>query len=198
MGVRYYDSALGRFISRDPLGYLGSPINLYTYCADNPVKYTDPSGEFVWIPIIGTFIIGSLIVGAFSGCGHTGEVVVPAVDTGGGGSVLGSAEALAKSHMLAKVEAARMCGSIIGVYTVSASARTQAAAAEYHRLQNELDDEINRKSVQDGKVALKAISHRPRKRPKATPPATEEPWKIETRRPTRPPGGHARPYKPGW
>ena len=32
---------------------------------------------------------------------------MPAVDTGGGGSVLGSAEALARSNMLANVEAAR-------------------------------------------------------------------------------------------
>ena len=58
MGARYYNSALGRFISRDPLGYLGSPINLYTYCADNPVKYTDPSGECpLLIPIIIIIII---------------------------------------------------------------------------------------------------------------------------------------------
>ena len=44
MGARYYDSAIGRFISRDPPGYLGSPINLYAYCGDNPLNYTDPTG----------------------------------------------------------------------------------------------------------------------------------------------------------
>ena len=44
MGARWYDSALGRFISRDPTGYAGSPLNLYEYCGDNPLGNTDPSG----------------------------------------------------------------------------------------------------------------------------------------------------------
>ena len=44
MGARWYDSALGRFISRDPSGSAGSPLNLYTYCNDNPLNSTDPSG----------------------------------------------------------------------------------------------------------------------------------------------------------
>ena len=44
MGARYYDPALGRFISRDPTGYAGSGINLYAYCGDNPLVYTDPTG----------------------------------------------------------------------------------------------------------------------------------------------------------
>ena len=44
MGDRYYNPALGRFISRDPTGYAGSGINLYAYCGDNPLVYTDPTG----------------------------------------------------------------------------------------------------------------------------------------------------------
>ena len=44
MRARYYNPALNRFISRDPLGYAGSPINLYKYCDDDPLDATDPSG----------------------------------------------------------------------------------------------------------------------------------------------------------
>ena len=42
---RYYDPLLGRFLSRDPLGYdaLGS-LNLYEYPGGNPITYTDPMG----------------------------------------------------------------------------------------------------------------------------------------------------------
>ena len=40
---RYYDSATGRFLTRDPLGYAGG-LNLYAYCANNPVNSADPSG----------------------------------------------------------------------------------------------------------------------------------------------------------
>ena len=40
---RYYDSSVGRFLTRDPAGYAGG-LNLYAYCANNPVSSVDPSG----------------------------------------------------------------------------------------------------------------------------------------------------------
>ncbi len=46
-GVRYYDPAIGRFISRDPVaGEKESPqtLNRYTYCLNNPLTYIDPTG----------------------------------------------------------------------------------------------------------------------------------------------------------
>lgn len=41
MGYRYYDSEAGRFISQDPLGFLGGDVDLYTYVADNPATLAD-------------------------------------------------------------------------------------------------------------------------------------------------------------
>jgi RHS repeat-associated protein len=43
LGHRYYDSAYGRFLNRDPIGYKGG-INLYGYAGNNPVNESDPSG----------------------------------------------------------------------------------------------------------------------------------------------------------
>ena len=40
---RYYDSSVGRFLTRDPIGYAGG-LNLYAYCANNPVSSADPTG----------------------------------------------------------------------------------------------------------------------------------------------------------
>ncbi|MHB8066091.1 MAG: polymorphic toxin type 47 domain-containing protein, partial [Ruminiclostridium sp.] len=45
---RYYDPNIGRFISED--SYWGEDenplsLNLYTYCANDPIRYTDPSGH---------------------------------------------------------------------------------------------------------------------------------------------------------
>ena len=52
MQARYYDPILGRFYGNDPVGYVDkSPVHSfgrYTYVNNNPYKYTDPNGEFVW------------------------------------------------------------------------------------------------------------------------------------------------------
>jgi len=41
--ARYYDPKIGRFISEDPIRWLGG-LNLYLYVRDNPVNHIDPSG----------------------------------------------------------------------------------------------------------------------------------------------------------
>ena len=53
-GVRYYSPTAGRFISRDSdPGTSADPLslNLYTYCHNNLVLYTDPSGHGVFSKI---------------------------------------------------------------------------------------------------------------------------------------------------
>jgi len=54
--ARYYDPTTGRFISRDPVrGTLDNPItqNPYVYALDNPTTYSDPSGEFIPLLLLG-------------------------------------------------------------------------------------------------------------------------------------------------
>lgn len=58
MSGRMYDPIVGRFISPDP--HVQDPsnsqnLNRYVYCLNNPLKYTDPTGEFF---IIDDFLIG--------------------------------------------------------------------------------------------------------------------------------------------
>ncbi|MBR4023568.1 MAG: RHS repeat-associated core domain-containing protein [Ruminococcus sp.] len=46
--ARYYNPSIGRFITRDSYsGKISDPLslNLYTYCANNPIVYIDPSGH---------------------------------------------------------------------------------------------------------------------------------------------------------
>ena len=50
MNGRLYDPVLGRFFSPDPyVQFAGSPqsYNRYSYCLNNPLKYTDPSGQSI-------------------------------------------------------------------------------------------------------------------------------------------------------
>ena len=46
MQARYYDPVIGRFYSNDPVGFTGEvdTFNRYSYVANNPYKYTDPTG----------------------------------------------------------------------------------------------------------------------------------------------------------
>ena len=44
---RWYDSSAGRFISQDPLGFAAGDTNLYRYCDNDPINFTDPTG---WLP----------------------------------------------------------------------------------------------------------------------------------------------------
>ena len=55
MNGRLYDPLLGRFLSTD--NFVQEPFdsqnfNRYSYCLNNPLKYTDPSGEIWWIPVL--------------------------------------------------------------------------------------------------------------------------------------------------
>ena len=64
IGARYYDAAMGRFISVDPMLVVDDPrqTNPYTYAGNNPMTLSDP----------------------------TGESLPPAVDASGGGTVDGT------------------------------------------------------------------------------------------------------------
>jgi len=62
MNGRMYDPLVSRMLSPD--NFIQAPdfsqsFNRYSYCLNNPLKYSDPSGEF--------FIIDSWLIGLFSG-----------------------------------------------------------------------------------------------------------------------------------
>jgi RHS repeat-associated protein len=69
--ARYYDAAIGRFMSQDPLGFSAGDANLYAYCANDPTNATDQSGDFWWF-----IVLAIIAVTTGTGCGG---------DDGGGG-----------------------------------------------------------------------------------------------------------------
>ena len=62
MNGRMYDPVMSSFLSVDR--YVQSPsnsqnFNRYAYCLNNPLRYTDPSGELLWEAVAAGAIIGS-------------------------------------------------------------------------------------------------------------------------------------------
>ncbi|MEJ2601210.1 MAG: DUF2380 domain-containing protein [Anaerolineales bacterium] len=77
--ARYYLPQAGIFTSRDPFpGFTTLPVTLqpYLYAAGNPLRYTDPSGNFIDTVIDIAFIgydVYSLVKHINSGCGISKE-----------------------------------------------------------------------------------------------------------------------------
>ncbi len=71
--ARLYDPVVGRFLSPDP--YVQAPdmsqnFNRYSYALNNPLRFTDPNGEFFFAPLIilgGGFLMGYLGHGMSTG-----------------------------------------------------------------------------------------------------------------------------------
>ena len=70
---RYYDPETGRFLNADTVEYLDpesiNGLNLYAYCGNNPVMYSDPSGHMhKWLAwtISGVLVVAGLTLTVLS------------------------------------------------------------------------------------------------------------------------------------
>ena len=71
---RYYDPAIGRFISADNYASTGQGFigcNMFAYCGNNPVNYSDPSGRLAAIPVVIGLFVATLVVGTAAILGAT-------------------------------------------------------------------------------------------------------------------------------
>jgi len=69
--ARFYDPAIGRFVSQDPIGFRAGDVNLYRYVFNTPLIATDPAGEnavMEYVASIGRGPIGTFIANASVNC----------------------------------------------------------------------------------------------------------------------------------
>ena len=117
--ARYYMPEIGRFIQEDPHpGRLKSPSTYnsnYIYTLNNPLKYRDPSGEFITLAAIGyAALTGALVGGGVSllkGDGF-GDVISSTIGGAVGGAL--GAVAVAAGGAFLGPYVGKLAGQLIG------------------------------------------------------------------------------------
>jgi len=116
--ARLYDPLLGRFISADSI--VPEPGNLqaynrYSYCLNNPVVYSDPSGQFSLGDVFNAFITGvvaAVVFWATGGAGTPGmSTFIAGIAAGAAGGA--TASALSGGNLQGILQGAVM-GAVIG------------------------------------------------------------------------------------
>ena len=107
--TRYYDPEIGRFVTIDDLSYADPEIihglNLYAYCRNNPVMYTDESGTMPdWLK----WLIGGIVIVGL----RIATIATGGADAGLAGFVVAGAF---KGAVIGAVSGALVSGTIGGI-----------------------------------------------------------------------------------
>ena len=139
MNARLYDPITGRFLGPDPVmpdSGFSQAFNSYSYCLDNPLKYTDPDGEFIFT----TATIVGICVGTAIGTGlgvYEGYKIAEQKDLEGsskiwtiiGGGAIGGIAGGLSSFVGAYVGTAMATAEIGGFYAGAAIGGAYGATA---------------------------------------------------------------------
>jgi RHS repeat-associated protein len=125
---RYYDPAVGRFISQDPLG-AGGGLNLYGYAANNPVGLVDPSGRLSLEDIRQFDYNYRYQLGAVAGLATTALTFNPVAGAAVGGYITGQNSYNGTGDLESAATDGVLVGS--GVYELTGAVAMGAAGYQY-------------------------------------------------------------------
>ena len=106
---RYYDPAHGRWLNRDPIGYVGG-IDVYAYCDGSPVGQADPTGQNA---IVIGIIVVIVVAGIWYVCSKNSWCNTVILGSAGYGAPGGDGAALCNTDLA--------CAAIIGAATSAIS-----------------------------------------------------------------------------
>ena len=125
-------SGLAFWLSRDPIAENGG-INLYQYCANNPVNMTDPDGRAPWM-LIGAAIGGGLDLAVQLAQGRSfSEVNWVSVGAGAASGALGAGLGANVARLTASITA-RAALNAVGSAAIGAGVQTTRNAIEGNNL----------------------------------------------------------------
>jgi RHS repeat-associated protein len=151
MGARYYDAAIGRFLSQDPAflavgdrgalsaavkisqeAYLANPqhLNSYSYAFNNPMMYRDPDGNFAFLAPLAVLYAPQIIVGAGMAASLIGASIASWQWGSGVGYMMEGNNASANASFDASIGTSVASGTLgaglimQGMETISSSAKT--------------------------------------------------------------------------
>ncbi|PKQ25462.1 MAG: hypothetical protein CVT64_09655 [Actinobacteria bacterium HGW-Actinobacteria-4] len=154
LNARYYDPALGRFLSPDPLRDLQRPetFDSYAYAFNNPTVFVDASGLFGWGDFTGwvsdhkeAIVVGLVVAVAVVVVVATCGAAAPAL-AGAAGAIMTSG-AIMSGAAVAGGTAITVGGSTAAIATVSAVTLGVTAAVAVDTYQNTSGDGITRVST---------------------------------------------------
>jgi RHS repeat-associated protein len=111
-GAREYDAETGRWLSKDPLVFIGGDSNFYVYVGNNPVNFFDPSGL-----LFGEDIDHWLIVNGYGLAEDLmkGSAIISLIALGGlavAPELMASEVSLASGHVLLSAAGTRTSGLV--------------------------------------------------------------------------------------
>ncbi len=174
MNARLYDPVLGRFLSPAPYVQLpdfSQSYNRYTYCLNNPLKYVDPSGEYIGIDDLILGLVGgtiNVIANAVSGNIHSfgqglslfgvgalSALSVEYIGPFGSAALLGAGNSIINQGFISgwqniDFKQVLFSGVVSGVTAEIGSVFSDFFSAPITQLTSKISDEIVRSAIIDG------------------------------------------------
>ena len=142
LNSRYYDPSVGRFINADDISYIQptdiNGLNLYAYCGNNPIMFTDASGTSWWddiwkglVALAAAIVIVGVVTLVTVATGGTATPILIGAAVGVGISSVTSVISQGKNFNIGQFLLDISIGGVMGAFGGSAIGQLGMTAASF-------------------------------------------------------------------